>query len=424
VDGKIISASGKILTTGALQAVGGTSVIDSFASKLERSLRLSIKRGHWAMSNPAQWRKNVLSWRNPATNKPYFANEGEAENFEYYFLREMDTLPITFIIADPAVSDEHRNNAWTSTGGKITFWAFYAPEYATYIVNLATTQGWETLKPRVQTSQSGRALRGGPDLTGVVNSLKQAIAAGAPEVHAPRHEFGHADERIASHFVQVLAGSEAAQSDPEQAAAQLTQARLGSFKRAVSSYSSDLIRAKSDQDVTNAMLKRHPTLVKDNPAYLEYVIEYAAVLVSLGLIGADHLLFPIGSGDLLKLAPVPASSPTMQRFQLVNGTASLEVPGATVNDVGIKIMNTLSKGASEPFEPEHILDSLKMVQQNMDPSATDVSAAMSSLQQTGAVGQEELRRVRALQGMAGPNFLSTVQTVAAADALPQNSLSA
>jgi hypothetical protein len=435
-DGKVTFSSGTILPNGALIAVGGVPVLKKFALGLEKKFRESIKKGHWAISNPTQWRKNVLSWQNPQTKKPYFASEGEAANFQSYFVREMDTMPITFLIADPAVSDSKRVLAAENVNIDETTWAAYSPDTATYLVNLITPQGWSTLKPSVQTSDSDKALSPGPERTTVVSTLKAAIAAGGAEVQAPRHEFGHADEMIVSHFMQVRTGvttAQSTQSADEQLLAQdkareaMNQVRLAGFKKAVSSYSSDLIGAKSNADVTNALLKRHSALgnaqsAKNNPRYLQYVIEYAAVLVSLGLIKPNHPLYVFGSGDGSQTTATQAS-PTTTLLKTIGSVAGIEVPGNT-QQVGEAIGAYLSKGAVEPFSSEHILDALKMVQQNMDPSATDVSAAMLSLQQTGAVGQEDLRRARVLADLAGPNFFSAVQTVAAADALPQNSSSA
>jgi hypothetical protein len=434
--GKVTFASGTILPNGALKAAGADAgVLEKFALALDQNLRSSIKKGHWAISNPTQWTNNVLGWKDKE-GKPFLATPGAAKNLQDYLIREMDAMPITIMIADPAVGDTQRTAAIPGLGDS-TF-AFYNSQNATYVFNLVTRAGWRTIEPVVIT-KPGDGIAKGKTLSAIAIRLKMMLAAPKGVEHVPRHEFGHADEDLITYFLQQviarrvgkgMTAATAAVSVADVDETALTLARLGNFTEAVKKHSSDLIRAGDQGAVAAAIARRRPELgnaqtAPQNPAYLDYLIVYGGVLVSLGLLNVDHPLSPFGS-NTVDVNRVQARD--AYHFYVPTGGRTGNIRGITVvssspQAIDSRVNELLDIGGGEPFGANHILDTLKMLQQNLDPSASDLNAAIAKLA-SDPVASEEASRARVLADLAGPDFFSAVQTVAAADALPQNSSSA
>jgi hypothetical protein len=348
----------------------------------------------------------------------------------------MDAMPITIMIADPAVGDTQRTAAIPGLGDSTA--AFYTPQNATYVFNLVTRTGWRTIEPLVLT-KPGDGIAKGKTLSAIAIRLKTMLAAPKGVEHAPRHEFGHADEDLITYFLQQviarrvgkgMTAATAAVSVADVDETALTLARLGNFTEAVKKHSSDLIQAVGASDVAAAIVRRRPEFgnaqtAPQNPGYLDYLIVYGGVLVSLGLLYPDHPLSPFGSNtvDVNKVQARDAYHfyvPTGGRLGNIRG---ITVVSSSPQAIDSRVNELLDIGGGEPFGANHILDTLKMLQQNLDPSASDLNAAIANLA-SNPVAAEEAFRARVLADLAGPDFFSAVQTVAAADALPQNSSSA
>jgi len=436
VNGKVTFASGTILPNGALKAAGGEQALKDFAVLLDQNLRSSIKKGHWAISNPTQWTKNVLTWKDEE-GKQFFATPGAAKNLQDYLRLEMDAMPITIMIADPAVGAPQRGLAAQAQGIGSGIFAFYNIPAATYVFNLVSPAGWETLKQRVTTYPKDGVAKD-KALSMIVSSLQRMFKKPEGVEHVPRHEFGHADENLITHFLQtviarrVKKGMSSATSAVSVAtvdADAVTLARLGNFREAVRSHSQDLIGAKDNSAVAAAIVKRRPNLgnvqtAPQSPDYLWWLTAYAGVLVSLGLItDPKHPLAPFGTGEI-NVNMVREQSASLFAVPPAGMIArAVTVTGSSPQDIVSRVINLLYSDGASPRDPGHILDTLKMLQQNLDPGASDVNAAIQALK-ADPVADEEADRAYVLQDLAGPNFLSTVQTVAAADELPQNSSSA
>jgi hypothetical protein len=432
--GKVTFASGTILPDGALKAAGvDAGVLEKFALALDQNLRSSIKRGHWAISNPTQWTKNVLAWKDKQ-GKPFLATPGAAKNLQDYLVNEMDAMPITIMIADPAVGDTQRTAAFPLSGG--TF-AFYNVQNATYVFNLVTRQGWRTIQPLVLT-KPGDGIAKGKTLSAIAIRLKTMLSAPKGVEHVPRHEFGHADENLITYFLQQVIArrvgkgmnkAEAAVSMATVDADAVTLARLGNFKEAVMKHSSDLIGASNNADVVAAIVRRRPELgtvetANQNQYYLWWLTSYAHVLCSLRIVTNErHPLFPFGTARINVNLVEPRSANLFAVPPAGMVKSAVTVAGSSPQDIASRVYNLLYADGALPRDPGHILDTLKMLQQNLDPSASDLNAAIANLA-SDPVADEEANRARVLADLAGPDFLSTVQTVAAADELPQNSSSA
>lgn len=446
--GKVTFASGTILPRGALKAAGATpEVLEKFALTLDQNLRSSIKKGHWAISNPAQWTKNVLDWKDKE-GKQLLATTGAAKNLQDYLISEMDAMPITITIADPAIGTKKRGEAFPDLAAGT--YAFYETEAATYVFNLVSDTGWKTIKPLTITYPHNK-VASDRAVAMIAGSLKEMLANPVGVEHVPRHEFGHADENLITYFLQQViarrvgkgmtaAASEVTVTDVDSDA--VTQARLGNFKSAVKRHSADLINAQYGGQVAQSIVERHPELGNaktafQHPAYLYYLTAYAGVLTSLGLV--QYTNHPLAAFGVARPAPgrnvtviessmVMANEKSAKVFN-VNAAGpdfmhqSVKVTGESPQAIVDTVKAYSDEGGAWPWDPGHILDTLKMLQQNLEPGDTDLDAAINKLASDPVAG-EEARRARVLADLAGPDFFSAVQTVAAADELPQNSSSA
>ena len=431
---QVLATAGEIKPGSVFDEAGGAAAISTFATSLERQLRSAIRKGAWIYTAPDKWKSNIAKQVDPASKKPYFSSDVQTQNIATYEKREIEVMPIIILLADPTIPSAKRDAALSAAAGVgSSTYAWYAEGYGAYCFNLISDKGWETIKPTVKVNNtSGPMSENNKQET--IGGLINLFSNPQPVEHVARHEYGHGEENLYAYFIQQMlinrsdkgmtaSTSKVAVLDPTKPESELSVvrdnlriARLEVFKRAVSQYSSDLINATTPAQVEAAVLKRQPGFsgiknLRSDPRYINIVAQYARVLVNLGLITSNsNPLYVIGS-DYEKIAQYK------QTKTPAAGKSSTYSIGAVVTSdpaaLQSRVKAVIFGGGNDYFEQNHLIDTIKMIQQNSDPNNVDVEFAVSSLE-ADPVASEEARRARVLIDLAGPaGFKKAVEQFAA-----------
>ena len=433
-NGKIIAEHGTIKPDSALAAVGGVDAIKKFCLSLEPKLRASIVEGSWIYSAPDKWKANVLKLVDPSNKKPYFSSDIQIQNLAEFEKSEIQVMPIMFMIADPLASTKARDAIAKSIGVSPLIYAWYNYSMGSYNFNLITDFGWKTIKPAVEVNkQSGKAPLSTKQR--IVSQLKTLFSNPGAIEHVAKHEYVHGEEKIYEHFIlNMLVNRSDKGMDPSKSAVSVLDprnpdpstvqimnnlriSRLAGLRAAISQYSSDLINAKTQDEVATAILKRRPTLAKDpnwksGYDYLAFLAAYSRILFNLNLIvNRNHPMYAIG-GDFDNLHQY------MARTAGYGGNQVYSIGGAQTSDpqsMSSRIKQILFAGNGNFFELEHLIDTVKMIQQYSNPNNVQIDSAIAVMDQN-EVSAEESRRARVLLDLTGQTGLKkTVEQFAAAD---------